>query len=79
MQRGDIDTVIKHQMQIMMDKQAQTLEKHMAQGEDSNKPQLGYCGINCFSISGNVKGYPVTIEMQRQGFVEWKIVDVLLP
>ncbi|WP_230656312.1 DUF2939 domain-containing protein [Psychrobacter sp. I-STPA10] len=78
-QRGDIDAVVKNQMQIMMDKQAETLEAHVAQGEDSNKPQLNYCGINCFAISGNVKGYPVTVEMQRQGLIEWKIVNVVLP
>ena len=78
-QRGDIDAVIKNQMQIMMDKQAQTLEAHMAEGEDSNKPQLNYCGINCFTITGNVKGYPVTLEMQRQGLIDWKIVNVVLP
>ena len=78
-QRGDLDAVVKNQMQIMMDKQAQTLEAHMAEGEDSKKPQLNYCGINCFKITGNVKGYPVTLEMQRQGLIGWKIINVQLP
>jgi hypothetical protein len=50
----------------------------VAQGEDS-EPSLSYCGINCFTISGQVKGYPITIEMQRQGFIDWQIIDVVLP
>ncbi|WP_199507003.1 MULTISPECIES: DUF2939 domain-containing protein [unclassified Psychrobacter] len=78
-QRGNIDGVIQKQMQIMMDKQAEVLEQQAAQGNDTDKPTLSYCGINCFTISGQVKGYPLTIEMQRQGFVNWKIVNIVLP
>ncbi|WP_227428944.1 DUF2939 domain-containing protein [Psychrobacter sp. I-STPA6b] len=78
-QRGDIDAVVKNQMQIMMEQQEQALEAHMAQGEDSDKPQLSYCGINCFKISGSVKGYPLTVEMQREGLIDWKIINVVLP
>ncbi len=78
-QRGDIDAVIKNQMQQVVVKQADELEQQAAQGIDSDKPTLSYCGINCFTISGQVKGYPLTIEMQRQGFIHWKIVDVVLP
>lgn len=78
-QRGDVDAVVKNQMQQIMEKQADELEQQVAQGEDSNKPSLSYCGINCFTISGQVKGYPLTIEMQREGFINWKIVNVVLP
>lgn len=78
-QRGDVDAVVKNQMQQIMEKQADQLEQQVAQGTDSDKPILSYCGINCFTISGQVKGYPITIEMQRQGFIGWKIVDVVLP
>lgn len=78
-QRGNIDVVIKNQMQQIMQKQATELEQQVTQGEDSAKPVLSYCGINCFTISGQVKGYPLTIEMQRQGFVDWQIVNVVLP
>ncbi|OXL20304.1 DUF2939 domain-containing protein, partial [Psychrobacter sp. DAB_AL32B] len=60
-QRGDIDAVVKNQMQQIMEKQADELEKQAAQGSDSEKPKLSYCGINCFNISGQVKGYPLTI------------------
>ena len=63
----------------MMNKQAAQLEQQVAQGVDSDKPTLSYCGINCFTISGQVKGYPLTIEMQRQGLIGWKIIDVVLP
>ena len=62
-----------------MKKQAAELEQQAAQGNDSEKPTLSYCGINCFDISGQVKGYPLTIEMQREGLIGWKIVDVVLP
>lgn len=78
-QRGDIDAVVKNQIAQVMNKQAAELEQQATQGTDSDKPTLSYCGINCFTISGQVKGYPLTIEMQRQGLINWKIVDVKLP
>lgn len=78
-QRGDINAVIKNQIQQVMDKQAADLEQHVTQGEDSAKPALKYCGLNCFTVSGQVKGYPITIEMQRQGLLGWKVVDIVLP
>ena len=77
--RGDVNAVVKNQMQQIMEKQATELEQQAAQGTDSDKPTLSYCGINCFTISGQVKGYPLTIEMQREGLIDWKIVDVKLP
>ncbi len=79
MQRGDVNAVVKNQMQQIMQKQASELERQAAQSEDSTKPTLSYCGINCFTISGQVKGYPLTIEMQRQGLIDWKIIDIILP
>lgn len=78
-QRGDINAVVKNQMQLVMQNQAKELEQQAAQGVDSDKPILSYCGINCFTISGQVKGYPITIEMERQGLVNWQIIDVVLP
>ena len=77
--RGDINAVVKNQMQQIMEKQADELENRVAQGSDSDKPTLSYCGINCFTITGQVKGYPLTIEMQRQGLINWQIVDIVLP
>lgn len=77
--RGNVDAVIKDQIQQMMDKQAAELQAQAVKGEDSAKPDLHYCGLNCFTVSGQVKGYPLTVEMQRQGFIDWKIVDVELP
>lgn len=79
LQRGDVDAVIKNQVQIMMNKQASELEAHAQNGEDTAKPDLAYCGINCFAVSGKLKGYPVTVELQRNGLFGWKIVDVKLP
>ena len=78
-QRGDVNAVIKNQMQQIMEKQADELEQQAAQGEDSSKPTLKYCGINCFTISGQVKSYPITVIMAREGLINWKIVDVILP
>lgn len=77
-ERGDIDAVIKKQVNLVMNNQAQRIETAKA-APDAGKPELNYCGINCFTISGVVKGYPVTVEMARQGFTTWKIVDVTLP
>ena len=76
-ERGDVDKVVKKQMQLMMDKQ--TGHAHTQAGTDSEKPQLSYCAIDCFSMSGQIKGYPLTVRMQRQGWIDWKIVDVQLP
>lgn len=78
-ERGDVDKVVKKQMQLMMDKQALQLTAHTQAGTDSEKPQLSYCAIDCFSMSGQIKGYPLTVRMQRQGWIDWKIVDVQLP
>lgn len=78
-ERGNVDKVVKKQMQLMMDKQADQLAAHAQAGNDSDKPQLNYCAIDCFAISGQVKGYPLTVRMQRQGLIDWKIVDVVLP
>ena len=78
-QRGDVNAVVKNQIQQIMQKQASELERQAVQGEDSTKPTLSYCGIDCFTIEGQVKGYPLTIKMQREGFITWKIVDVILP
>lgn len=78
-ERGDVNAVVKSQMQHIMKKQADELEQRAVQGTDSDAPSLSYCGINCFHISGQVKGYPLTIQMQRQGLVRWQIVDVILP
>lgn len=77
--RGDVDAVVKGQMAQMMEKQAGELQARAAQGKDSEKPVLRYCGVNCFTLSGQVKGYPLTVEMQRQGLINWKVVNVVLP
>lgn len=78
-QRGDINAVISNQMQQVMAEEASELENKVQTGEDSNNPELSYCGINCFTISGQVKGYPVTLEMEREGLIDWKIINVVLP
>ena len=77
--RGDVNAVVKDQINDMMEKQASELQARAAQGKDSDKPVLSYCGVNCFTLSGQVKGYPLTIEMQRQGLIQWKVVNVVLP
>lgn len=78
-ERGNLDAVVKNQIGQVMAKQAAELEQQATQGKDSDKPALSYCGINCFTISGQVKGYPITVEMARKGLIEWQIVDVVLP
>lgn len=78
-QRGDIQVVIQNQMQQVIKQQSGELQQHVESGEDSSKPKLSYCGINCFTISGQVKGYPLTLEMTREGLIGWKVVNVVLP
>lgn len=43
------------------------------------EPSAHYCGFNCFEVHGQVRDYPLTLTMQRQGLVGWKIVAVKLP
>lgn len=78
-QRGDINAVIQNQMQQVIKQQSSELQQHVESGEDSSQPKLSYCGINCFTMSGQVKGYPVTVEMQREGWLDWKVINVVLP
>lgn len=78
-QRGDIQAVTQNQMQQVIKQQSGELQQHVESGEDSSKPKLSYCGINCFTISGQVKGYPLTLEMTREGLIGWKVVNVVLP
>lgn len=78
-QRGDIQAVIQNQTQQVMKQQANELQNHVESGEDSAQPKLSYCGMNCFTISGQVKGYPLTLETQREGLLGWKVVNVVLP
>lgn len=46
----------------------------------SNQPTtFNYCGFNCFKVDTQVQGYPITVQMQRQGLIDWKIVGIKLP
>lgn len=53
----------------------------MAKGANGgdNKPTASYCGINCFEVNTQVQGYPLKVEMARQGFSTWQIVKIKLP
>ncbi|MFW2178281.1 MULTISPECIES: DUF2939 domain-containing protein [unclassified Moraxella] len=43
------------------------------------KDSANYCGFNCFAVNTQVRGYPITVNMERQGFVNWKVAGVKLP
>lgn len=43
------------------------------------KDSAKYCGFNCFEVQTQVKGYPLTVSMERQGLINWKVVGVKLP
>ncbi|PIE47747.1 MAG: hypothetical protein CSA42_01810 [Gammaproteobacteria bacterium] len=76
---GNIENALTKQMTKLIEEQAQTVAMQAQTGNDSKLPSFRYCGINCFNVSGDVKGYPVTVQMQRQGLINWKIVDIKLP
>lgn len=40
---------------------------------------FNYCGFRCFRIKTQIHGYPIDVTLQRQGLVEWKIVEIKLP
>lgn len=48
------------------------------QNNDKNH-QLGYCGINCFSVKTSVQGKNVDVRLSRHGLTQWKIDNVILP
>lgn len=76
---GNVEKAFTSEMQTLMEEQAQTIALQVQTGEDSNTPDFSYCGINCFEVSGQVKGYPLTVKMQRKGFIDWQIIDIALP
>lgn len=43
------------------------------------KDSAKYCGFNCFAVQTQVQGYPIKVEMARQGLLTWQIVKVKLP
>ncbi len=45
----------------------------------STKPELAYCGINCFTIKTSVKTYPIQVVLSRHHIIDWKIDNVILP
>lgn len=69
---GDIDKAISNQ-------KADIAKKALAMTGTPDKPQLAYCGLNCFRLSSQIKGKPITVIMQRHNLLDWKITNVLLP
>lgn len=75
--KGDIDIILKNQLQRI---QSDAKSLNIKTKENSkNKPELNYCGINCFEVTTKIKGYPITAQLQRQAFINWKIVAIKLP
>lgn len=76
---GNIEKALTKQMTKLVEAQSQEVAMQAQTGNDSDLPSFSYCGINCFNVSGDVKGYPLTVQMQRQGLIDWKIIDIKLP
>ncbi len=69
---------------LLMAKDMQTLANQVAKqaqvtNETATQPETNYCGFNCFQVSTQVKGYPITLKLERQNLLEWKIVAIDLP
>lgn len=45
----------------------------------SDEPSFGYCGYDCFYVSGAISGQPIGATLYRQGLFGWKIEQVQLP
>ena len=43
------------------------------------KPELSYCGLNCFSVATRIKDKPVSIILHRHNGFDWQIDNVVLP
>lgn len=76
--KGDIDIILKNQLQRIQS-DAKSLNIKTKENSKNNKPELNYCGINCFEVTTKIKGYPITAQLQRQAFINWKIVAIKLP
>ena len=77
--RGDVQAVAKEQMaQVLASPEFEQARQGNTSTTDS-QPTLAYCGYDCFTIEGEVQGFPVTAYLQRQGLVNWQVVDVELP
>lgn len=59
--------------------QLQSPNPNVTTATSQTQPTTHYCGFNCFEVSGQLRGYPLTLRLQRQGLIHWKIVGVTLP
>ena len=59
--------------------QLQSPNPNATTATSQTQPTTHYCGFNCFEVSGQLRGYPLTLRLQRQGLIHWKIVGVTLP
>lgn len=71
LQTGDVNVAIRQQKTAIA-------KQFAARATVSAKPKLSYCGINCFYVQTDIKGYPVQVLLSRHGVFDWKIDDVLL-
>lgn len=69
---GDVNVAISNQ-KVAIAKQFAT------QISVSAKPELNYCGINCFYVQTHIKGYPIKVLLSRYGVFDWQIDNVILP
>ena len=69
---GDIHTAFAKQESLIKQNAKQFTIK-------PTKPDIDYCGINCFLITTTIKNQPITIKMHRYQLIMWQIDDILLP
>ena len=76
-QSGRVQAVAKEQMAQCLPALNLSSKTRQYSTTDS-QPTLAYCGYDCL-IKGEVQGFPVTAYLQRQGLIDWQVVDVELP
>ena len=59
--------------------QLQSPNPNATTATSQTQPTTHYCSFNCFEVTGQLHGYPLTLRLQRQGLIHWKIVGVTLP
>lgn len=75
LRNGKIEVALENQVVEITTEQASKNDDKLSE----SKPSFKYCGLHCFEISAEVKGYPITVEMERENLINWKIINVELP
>lgn len=74
-----LDLISANNQTELQQKIRQQLLASTNQTATNSEPKANYCGFNCFKVDGQVRGYPLTVTLERQDLTNWQIVGFTLP